>query len=202
MVMKPSTSFSSGTMRASISSCCLSSASCCSICFNFGRYDSSSLFSRILSSSACCAAVFFSFWLLNTVKNSAAETTAPPRITTPHCLIPDKSLKFAIGPPLRLSLLAGQGELERLHVFHGFVLKGLFDLNVAEVTRLLQVGDQVRHGIRAQRRSFQIQLSAAVIHLVQPYRFGVVDGFAQHRHQIDRAGLAGAQSIDDVNSPL
>ena len=40
----------------------------CSICFNFGRYDSSSLFSRILSSRACCAAAFLSFWLLNIVK--------------------------------------------------------------------------------------------------------------------------------------
>src|SRR5271165_793747 len=145
--MKPSTCFSSGTMRCSISSCCFSSASCWSICFSFRRNDSSSLFSRILSSRACCAAVFFSLWLLNSVKYSAAVTTAPPRSTAPHCLMPDSSLKFAIGPPLRLSLLAAliavQDELERLHVFHLLVLPGFFDLYRPEVPGPLQVGDQV-----------------------------------------------------------
>src|SRR5579863_2975854 len=165
MVMKPSTCFSSGTMRCSISSCCFSSASCWSICFNFGRYDSSSLFSRILSSRACWSAAFFSLMPLNMTKYTAAVTTAPPRSTIPHCLIPDSSLKFAIGPPLRLSLLAGQGELERLHVFDLLVLIGFLDLDRLKESGLLQVGDQVRHRVGAQRRAFQAHLRAGVIHL-------------------------------------
>src|SRR5579862_4391909 len=202
MVMKPSTSFSSGTMRASISSCCLSSASCCSICFNFGRYDSSSLFSRILSSSACCAAVFFSFWLLNTVKNSAAETTAPPRITTPHCLMPDSSPKFAIGPPLRLSLLAGQGELKRLHLLDLLVLIGFFDLDVLEESGLLQICNQVRHRVRRKRCAFQIHVRSLVVHLAQPDRLGVVDRLTHHGHQVYRAGLPILKLLDDVHAPL
>src|SRR5215469_4767311 len=116
--------------------------------FSFGRKDSSSLFSLILS-----------LWLLKTVKNKAAETTAPPNVTTAHCLIPDNSLKFAIGPPLRLPLpdlvfpcclVASQGELKRLHVFDGFVLIGFLDLDRAEEPGLLQVGNQVRHCIGAQ----------------------------------------------------
>src|SRR5579863_3085303 len=166
MVMKPSTCFSSGTMRASISSCCFSSASCCSICFSFGRYDSSSLFSRILSSRACCAEVFFSLWPLKTTKYRAAVMSAPPASTAPHCLMPESSLKFvAIGPPLRLSLLAGQRELESLHVLDLLVLIRFLDFDVPEESRLLQVRDQVRHRIRAQRRSFQIDARPGVVHL-------------------------------------
>src|SRR5215469_9996963 len=202
MVMKSPTCFSSGTMRASISSCCLSSASCCSICFSFGRYDSSSLFSRILSSRACCAAVFFSFWLLNTVKNSAAETTAPPRITTPHCLMPDSSPKFAIGPPLRLSLLAGQGELKRLHFLDLLVLIGFFDLDVLEESSLLQIGDQICHRVGRKRRALEVHVRSLIVHLAQPNRFGVVDRLAHHRHQVDRAGLTILQLLDNVHSPL
>src|SRR5215471_8407901 len=202
MVMKPSTCFSSGTMRASISSCCLSSANCCSICFNFGRYDSSSLFSRILSSRACCAAVFFSFWLLNTVKYSAAETTAPPRITTPHCLIPDSSLKFAIGPPLRLSLLAGQGELKRLHFFDLLVLIGFFDFDVLEESGLLQIRDQIRHRVGRKRCAFEVHIRSLIVHLAQPHRFGVVDRLTHHCHQVDRTGLPILELLDDIHVPL
>src|SRR5579872_2172100 len=161
--MNPSTCLSSGTIRCSISSCCLSSANCCSICFSFGRYDSSSLFSRIFSSRACCAVAFFSFWLLNTVKYRAAETIAPPRITAPHCLIPDSSLKFAIGAPLRLSLLAGQGELKRLHFLDLVVLIGFFDLNVLEESRLLEICNQIRHRVGAQRRAFQVDACALIV---------------------------------------
>src|SRR5215831_2550039 len=202
MVMKPSTCFSSGTMRASISSCCLSSASCCSICFSLGRYDSSSLFSRILSSSACCAAVFFSFWLLNTVKNSAAETTAPPRITIPHCLMPDSSPKFAIGPPLRLSLLAGQGELKRLHLLDLVVLIGFFDLDILKEPGLLQIGDQIRHRVRRKRCAFEVHVRSLIVHLAQPHRFGVVDRLAHHGHEVDRACLIRAQPVNYVHPAL
>src|SRR5215469_9828648 len=202
MVMKPSTCFSSGTMRASISSCCLSSASCCSICFNFGRYDSSSLFSRILSSRACCAAVFFSFWLLNTVKYSAAETTAPPRITTPHCLMPDSSPKFAIGPPLRLSLLAGQGELKGLHFLDLLVLIGFLDLDVLEEASLLQIRDQVRHRVGRKRCAFEVHVGSLIVHLAQPHRLGVVDRLPHHRHQVDRPGLPILELLDDIHVPL
>src|SRR6476660_6848692 len=179
MVMKPSICFSSGTMRCSISSCCFSSASCCSICFSFGRYDSSSLFSRTLSSRACCAVAFFSTCPLKTVKYNAAVTTAPPRITIPHCLIPDSSLKFAIGLPLRLPLLAGQGELEGLHVFDRLVLVGFLNLNRPEIASLLQVRNQIGNSIGAQGRPLKIYRRSGVIHLAQPHSFGVVDRLAQ-----------------------
>src|SRR5512141_1009013 len=175
MLMKPSICFSSGTMRCSISSCCFNSASCCSICFSFGRYDSTSLFSRIFSSRACCAAAFLSTCPLKTVKYNAAVTIAPPRSTVPHCLIPDSSLKFAIGLPLRLPLLAGQGELEGLHVFDRLVLERFLDLNRPEVASLLQVRNQIGDGIGAQGRPLKVYRRSRVIHLVQPHSFGVVD---------------------------
>src|SRR5215470_5301140 len=209
--MNPSTSFWSGTMRCSISSCCLSSASCCSICFSFGRYDSSSLFSRIFSSTACCAEAFFSFWLLNRVKYNAAVTTAPPRTTTPHCLIPDNSLKFAIGPPLRLplpglhfcrSLVAAQGELKRLHFLDLLVLVGFLDLDVLEESRLLQIGDQVGHRIGAQSGPFQAHARALIIHLAQPHGLGVVDSLAHHGHQVHRPRLTVVQLLDHVDPAL
>src|ERR1035438_596988 len=120
-------------------------------------------------STACCAAAFLSFWVLNTVKYSATVTSAPPAMTAPHCLRPDSSLKFVdIGPPLRLSLLAGQRELECLHVLDRFVLESFLDLDVLEEARLLQVRDQTGHRVRAQRRAFQVDARTVVIHLVQP----------------------------------
>src|SRR5271156_4018074 len=132
-------------------------------------------------STACWAVAFLSFWLLNTVKYSATVTSAPPAITAPHCLSPDSSLKFVdIGPPLRLSLLAGQSELERLHVLDRIVLKSFFDLDALKEARLLQVCDQGGHRIRAQRRAFQVHACARIIHLVQPDRFGSVHRLAQH----------------------
>src|SRR5258708_38998969 len=56
--------------------------------------------------------------------------------------------------PLRLSLLAGQGELERLHVLDLLVLTRFLDLDVLEDSRLLQVGDQIRHRVRPQGGPF------------------------------------------------
>src|SRR5260370_38482432 len=93
------------------------------------------------------------------VKSRAPVTTAPPRSTVAHCLIPDISLKFiAIGPPLRLSLLASQRELKCLHVFYRVVLKGFLDLDVLEEASLLQVRNQVADRIRAQCRSPQFNI--------------------------------------------
>src|SRR6267154_6670020 len=108
------------------------------------------MFSRTLSCTATCAAAFFSLWLLKTVKYRAAVTSAPPAITAPHCFRPDSSLKLvAIGPPLRLPLLAGQHELKRLHVLDLLVLVSLFDLDALEESRLLEVRDQVGHRVGA-----------------------------------------------------
>src|SRR5258708_11405938 len=164
--MKVSTCFSSGTMRRAISNCCFRFASCRSMSFSLGRYDSSSLFSRTFSCTAFCAVAFLSLWLLNIVKYSAAVTSAPPNSTAPHCFRPDSSLKFVdIGPPLRLSLLAGQRELECLHVLDLVVLESFLDLNVREEARLLQVRNQIGHRVGAQRRAFQVHARTRVIHL-------------------------------------
>src|SRR6267154_413499 len=124
------------------------------------------MFSRTLSCTATCAAAFFSLWLLKTVKYRAAVTSAPPAITTPHCFRPDSSLKLiAIGPPLRLPLLAGQHELKRLHVLDRLVLKSFFNLDVFEKPGLLQVCDQIGYRVRAQCRAFQIDVRSGIIHL-------------------------------------
>src|SRR5580658_3967277 len=130
---------------------------------------------------ACSAFTLLSFWFLNMKKYSAALTNAPPASTAPHCLMPDSSLKFAISSPislLGLSLLAGQRELERLHVLNGVVLKGFFDFHRLEEARLLQVRDQVGHRIRTQSRAFQVYTRARVIHAPQPDRLRSVHGFA------------------------
>src|SRR5258708_1211424 len=201
--MKVSTCFSSGTMRRSISNCCFRFASCRSMSFNLGRYDSSSLFSRTFSCIAFCASAFLSLWLLNMVKYSATVTSAPPASNAPHCFRPDSSLQFFdIGPALRLSLLAGQRELKRLHVLDLIVLEGFLNFHVREETRLLQVCNQVRDRVGAQRRAFQAYARAGVIHLAQPDRFRSIHRLAQHRQKIDRPGLASAQRIDHVHTPL
>src|SRR5258708_11551476 len=164
--MKVSTCFSSGTMRRSISNCCFRFASCRSMSFSLGRYDSSSLFSRTFSCTAFCAVAFLSLWLLNIVKYSAAVTSAPPNSTAPHCFRPDSSLKFVdIGPPLRLSLLAGQRELKRLHLLDLILLQGFLNFHVRAETRLLQVCNQVRDRVGAQRRAFKAHARTGVIHL-------------------------------------
>src|SRR5947209_3522762 len=122
--------------------------------------------------------------------------------------MPDSSLKFAIGPPrapkrLRLSLLAGQSELERLHVLDLLVLKGFLDFDSPEVAGLLQVRNQIGYRIGAQSRAFQIYAGAGIVHLAQPDGFGVVDRLADHRHQIDRpAILSGAQLINYIHAAL
>src|SRR5258708_14680513 len=109
------------------------------------------MFSRTLSCTATCAAGFFSLWLLNTVKYRAAVTSAPPTITAPHCFRPDSSLKLiAIGPPLRLPLLAGQRELKCLHVLDLLVLQSLLDLHYLAESGFLQVRDQVVPSVPAQ----------------------------------------------------
>src|SRR5580698_11395454 len=156
---------------------------------------------------ACSAFTLLSFWFLNMKKYSAALTSAPPASTAPHCLMPDSSLKFAIVSLLKpcllgLSLLAGQRELERLHVLNRVVLEGFLDFHRLKEARLLQVRDQVGHCVRAQRRAFQIYARARVIHAPQPDCFRTVHGFAKHSQQVDRAGLSRAQRINYVHPPL
>src|SRR6266478_2271568 len=161
ILMNPSTSFSSGTMRRSISNCCFRLASWRSISANFGRYASSSAFSRTLLSRACCAASLASRWLLNMVKYRAAVNNTAPATTTPHCLRPDISLKLVIiFRLLGLGLFAGQSELKCLHFFKGVVLVGLFDLNILEKTGLLQIGHQVGDGICTQSHAFNVHTRA------------------------------------------
>src|SRR5580700_3055095 len=156
---------------------------------------------------ACSAFTLLSFWFLNMKKYSAALTSAPPASTAPHCLMPDSSLKFAIVSLLKpcllgLSLLAGQRELERLHVLNRVVLEGFLYFHRLEEARLLQVRDQVGHSIRAQRRAFQVYARARVIHAPQPDRFRSVQGFAQHGQQVDWPGLSSAHRINYVHAPL
>src|ERR1700733_6806052 len=126
------------------------------------------------------------------VKYRAAVTIAPPTSTVAHCLMPDISPKFiAIGPPLRLSLLASQRELERLHVLDLLVLISFLDLDTAEETGLLQIRDQVCNRIRTQRGTFQTYTRSLIVHLAQPHSFGVVDRFPEHGQQVDRTGQVG-----------
>src|SRR5216684_2419348 len=201
--MKVSTCFSSGTMRRSISNCCFRFASCRSMSFSLGRYDSSSLFSRTFSCIAFCASAFLSLWLLNMVKYSATVTSAPPASSAPHCFRPDSSLKFVdIGPPLRLSLLAGQRELKRLHVLDLIVLESFLDFDVREEARLLQVCNQVRYRVGAQRRALQAYARTRVVQPAQPDRFRSIHRLAQHRQQVHWPRLTSAQRIDYIHPPF
>src|SRR5258708_30135518 len=106
------------------------------------------------------------------VKYSATVTSAPPASSAPHCFRPDSSLKFVdIGPPLRLSLLAGQRELKRLHILDLVILEGFLDFDAREVARLLQVRNQVGYRVGAERRAFPVYGGAGVNHPPQPCRF-------------------------------
>src|SRR6185437_734195 len=144
--MNASTSFSSGTIRFSISICCSRLASWRSISASLVLYGSSSRFSCSLASRDFCALSLASRWLLKYVKYSAALNNPATASTNPHCFIPDMSLKFmALSLGLAPVNFAGQLELERLHILYAVVLKRFLDLDVLEVPGLLQIRNQVRN---------------------------------------------------------
>ena len=53
--------------------------------------------------------------------------------------------------PFRSRLVAAQGELKRLHFLDLLVLIGFLDLDVLEKARLLEIRNQIGHGVGAQR---------------------------------------------------
>src|SRR2546423_98215 len=116
--------------------------------------------------------------------------------------MPDMSLKFmALSLGLAPVDFAGQFELERLHVLHTLILKSFFDLYVLEVSRLLQICDQVRNRVGAQCSPLDRNIRPLGLHCVKPNCFGSVDRLPNCVEQAHRiSGLRFVQLVNDIYS--